>query len=291
VSGAVGTARVPFEALSRARAEPRTSPRAVRPLSGFQLLESCLQPSSVLVDLGRVPADPCLSAAFLCYRSPPHCCDGSSSCDQSLLESLTRSRPSDLSAGPAPWVLLPSTASLGRAPYGAGRHTRPGSALRFSQPLSGFLANPSFRALFRALAAPGIPPSESSPRSSRAPLSGPPAPLRSSTDVLDRRRPSLITASFRDARAHAQLPASPADYELPFHTPRGRRFPVTPSSSDGTEPFRPLHPLRSLDPLASPFTPTRVAPSQRPLLSWPSAPPELSPSTPRILGPAQAARA
>jgi len=51
---------------------------------------------------------------------------------------------------------------------------RLGSALRFSQPLSGFLADPSFAALFRAATVPGILPSESSPRKDRVPLSRPP---------------------------------------------------------------------------------------------------------------------
>jgi hypothetical protein len=46
-----------------------------------------------------------------------------------------------------------------------------GSALRFSQPLSGFLAHPSVAALFHAATVRGVLPSErcSSPRS-RAPL-------------------------------------------------------------------------------------------------------------------------
>jgi hypothetical protein len=60
--------------------------------------------------------------------------------------------------------------------------------------------------------------------------------------------------------------------------------------SDGTEPFRQLHPLRSFLPPASPFAPTRVAPSQRPILSWTSASLELSPSTPRILNPSWTTR-
>jgi hypothetical protein len=37
----------------------------------------------------------------------------------------------------------------------------------------------------------------------------------------------------------------------------------------------------------SPFTPTRVAPCRRPILSWVYASLELSPSTPRILKPAR----
>jgi len=51
--------------------------------------------------------------------------------------------------------------------------SRPGSARRLSQPLSGFLANPSFAALFHAATVPGILPSECSPRRDRAPLSRP----------------------------------------------------------------------------------------------------------------------
>jgi len=47
-----------------------------------------------------------------------------------------------------------------------------GSARRFSQPLSGFLANPSFAALFRAATVPGVLPSERSPRRDRLPLPG-----------------------------------------------------------------------------------------------------------------------
>jgi hypothetical protein len=68
-------------------------------------------------------------------------------------------------------------------------------------------------------------------------------------------------------------------------TPPKRRFPVTLGPCDETDPFRQLHPLRSFDPLASPFALTRVASSQRPILSCVYAPLELSPSTPWILDP------
>jgi len=50
---------------------------------------------------------------------------------------------------------------------------RLGSAPGFSQPLSGFLARPSFAALFRAATVPGILPLELSPCKDRAPLSRP----------------------------------------------------------------------------------------------------------------------
>jgi len=51
----------------------------------------------------------------------------------------------------------------------------------FDQPLSGFLASPSFVALFHATAVPEVLPSESSPHRNRAPLSRPLAPSRSAT--------------------------------------------------------------------------------------------------------------
>jgi hypothetical protein len=53
---------------------------------------------------------------------------------------------------------VPSTASPARAPYEAGCHLRLGSALRLSQPLSGFLASASFVALFHATASSWDPP-------------------------------------------------------------------------------------------------------------------------------------
>jgi len=63
--------------------------------------------------------------------------------------------------------------------------------------------------------------SEVSPRENRAPLSGPPAPLRSFTRVRWRARPALVTAGFpRRPRLVARLPGSPDDYGLPFVQPR-----------------------------------------------------------------------
>jgi hypothetical protein len=122
--------------------------------------------------------------------------------------------------------LLPPTTSLGLAPYEAGSGPFPP---RFHSqacppcgrlPLSGFLAGPSFAALFHAATVPGILPSESFPHSSRAPLSGPHAPLQLSTDVLRRCCQDLVTAGFLDARALTRLPDSPDDYRFPFHAPR-----------------------------------------------------------------------
>ena len=60
-----------------------------------------------------------------------------------------------------------------------------GSALRFSQPLSGFLARSSFAALFRAATARTFP-SELVPHRNRVRLSASLAPLQLSTGVLSR---------------------------------------------------------------------------------------------------------
>jgi len=73
-------------------------------------------------------------------------------------------------------------------------------------------------------------------------------------------------------------------YRFPFHEPKSTsRLPW--ATSDGTATFRQLHRLRSLDPSASPFLPNRVAPTWRPILSWVSSPPELSPTAPWVLDP------
>jgi len=61
-----------------------------------------------------------------------------------------------------------------------------GSALRLLPPLSGLLASTSSTALFHAATVPGLPPSESSPRRNREPLSRPHAPSWSSTDARRR---------------------------------------------------------------------------------------------------------
>jgi hypothetical protein len=89
-------------------------------------------------------------------------------------ECLTPSWLPDPSAGldfpgvPGPFNGIPATSPIMRRVS-----PRLGSALRFSQPLSGFPATRSFVALFHATAVPGILPSEPFPRKERAPLSRP----------------------------------------------------------------------------------------------------------------------
>jgi len=146
----------------------------------------------------------------------------------------------------------PSTASPGLAPCEAGCHPRPGSARGFSQPLSGFLATPSFAALFRAAAVPGILPSEPSPRRDRLPLSGQPG----FPAVIHQRAETHASTPYRPwfhrRPRPARPPGFPNDYGLPFHRPKpASRSPWV--SSHGTASFRQLHLLRSVSPSPSPF--------------------------------------
>jgi hypothetical protein len=138
-------------------------------------------------------------------------------------------------------------------------HIHPGSALRFSQPLSGFLAYPSFVALFRATTVPRILPSELFPHKDRVSLSRSLVPLQLSTCVLKRAVRCLITTSFTDVHAFTRLPGSSCDYGLPFHEPRSASW-LSWASLSGTASFHQLHLLRNFLPLARPFQRLWVAP-------------------------------
>jgi hypothetical protein len=193
---------------------------------------------------------------------------------RSPTESLTTSRPSDPSVGPTPLRFRrPATTSPGLAPYWSGyRPPRPGPALRFSQPPGGFLAHPSSRPCFVPLPPLGSPlPSEPHLTGIAAPLSGPPAPLRSSPRACVRRR-GLVTPGFADALPGLPglLPVSPRSYGCPFSV----RAMVRPASRSpwtargGLTPDHAVHPLRSLDPPAKSAPPTpRVSPQE-----WPCSP-------------------
>jgi len=188
-------------------------------------------------------------------------------------ESVSTSQPSGSSAGSdSQGFLSHQRRDLDEPHMGQGVKPAP-------VPLSGFL-NPSAvswqaqvpRPYFVPQPFPGFSPPKLSPRENRAPLSGPHAPLRLSTCVRGRTPRVLITARFTNAHAFTQLPGSPDDYAFPFHAP-SRRFhePRSAStsfeyasrsawvSSSRTVPSHWLHPLRSLDPPASPFAPPRVA--------------------------------
>jgi hypothetical protein len=116
----------------------------------------------------------------------------------------------------------------------------------------------------------GFLPSESSPRRNRAPLSGPPAPLQLSTDVLGRTAGALSPPAFTDAHAFTWLPGSPTMAMSALSTAPRRRFPVALDSAQQNRPVPPLHLLRSLVPPTSPFTPqpSFPAPAADPLLGF-----------------------
>jgi hypothetical protein len=88
-------------------------------------------------------------------------------------------------------------------------------------PLSGFLADSSFAAVFHAATVRGVLPAEVSPRGNRAPLSRPlllpcghpPTCWNAASRTLSPSvspTPTLLT----------QLPGFPDDYGFPFHAPR-----------------------------------------------------------------------
>jgi len=182
-------------------------------------------------------------------------------------------------------ISFPTTAPSGLAPYEAGSHALLGSTLRFSQPLSGFLADPNFVALFRATAVHGIPPPESSPRRNRRPLSRSPLlPGGHSPTCRYAVSRSLSPPVSPTSTLTRGCLVPPTTMSSLFTLPK-ERFPVTLGPSDETISFRQLHPLRSFNPPASPFAPTRVAPHQRSILSWVYAFLKPSPSTPWILDP------
>jgi hypothetical protein len=164
-------------------------------------------------------------------------------------------------------------------------HSRFGSALRFSQPLSGFLADPSFAALFHAATVPWILPSEFFPRKDRVPLSRPlcfPA-------VIHRRALACYPRPYyhrfhRLPRFHAVawIPTAAID----FHSMNRSPLPGHPGPR-ATEPPRPASftDFEASIPLRIRSCPNRVAPTWRPILSWVSSPPESSPTAPWVLDP------
>jgi len=126
----------------------------------------------------------------------------------------------------------PTTTSPESAPYEARvRPPRPGPARRFSQPLGGFLANPSLRPCFMPLPPLGHLSLQSlTSLESLHPFRGRSAPLRSFTHV---RRAPLAALSPRvsptPSPSLGHLPVSPRDYGQPFGRP----------AMDGSPPVRP----------------------------------------------------
>jgi len=144
--------------------------------------------------------------------------------------------------------------------------TRLGSALRLSQPLSGFLALPSFTALFHAATVCGIPLFRAFPSTK---IAFTPLEAASSLAVIhqraDPRRSPPCRLRFRLTPALSRsCLASPADYGLPFHEPK-LASRLSWATRDGTGSFRQLHLLRSF----VPFVESVRSSSGLPLGRWP----------------------
>jgi len=178
------------------------------------------------------------SRLFPCHRSPPPCGRGSFPREVSPFQSPLRPPGCPTSwSGPTPLrFFAPSTTSLALAPCEVDCHVRLGSALRFSQPLSGFLASSSFAALFHAATVRGVLPSESSPHRDRVPLSRPLAPLWLSTSVQRRTHPSFVTARFTDVHVRRRSCLDPLAAMSSLSTRRGAL--PGPSEPERAEPSR-----------------------------------------------------
>ncbi len=144
--------------------------------------------------------------------------------------------------------------------------------------------------MFRAATVPGLPLLQSVPLGrNRAPLSGPLAPLWSSTVVRRRTRLGLVTRRFPDIRARSRgsLVPRPARSSLSTRrsAPPGRSGPrrAKPPRSAGFTHFEALflRRVRSRRP--------ELPRSRRPLLSWSSSPLKPSPPTPGTRDPPAAA--
>jgi hypothetical protein len=148
------------------------------------------------------------------------------------------------SAGPTPLsFLVPSTASPRRPHERRVVQPRLGSAHRFSQPLSGFLAHLGFAALFHAATVPGIPPFRAFPsQESRTPLGATLLPCRHPPTCWDA-SPGTCHRRFRRLpRSSARSPGSPDAYGFPFDAPEG-----TPPGPPGPRAAKPSRSARFTD--------------------------------------------
>ena len=185
----------------------------------------------------------------------------------------------------------PTTGSPGLAPSEAGCPFPPRFRSQVFSTSQRFPSTPKLRGLVSCRNRSWVSPFRVFPsQESRAPLGVALLPCSHPPACWNDASWSLSPSVSVDAHAHAQLPDFPRRLWAPFSRVRRNASRSPWGQATETTPFRQLHLLRSLDPPTSPFTPTRVAPSLRSILSWVSASLEPSPSTLRILGPAQTAR-
>lgn len=183
-----------------------------------------------------------------------------------LALSLLHCRPVDRRSD-FPRFSVPPTAFLRLAPHEASCSSRSGSTLGFSQPLSGFLAHPSFAALFRAATVPGILPFRAFPsQGSRAPLEAALLPCRYPPTCRTVLPVCLIATRFTDSRAFDAVAWIPRATMDSLFTNRSL-LPGCP----GLRAAESIHSASFTDfeasiPSRIRSRPVRVAPTWRPLL-------------------------
>jgi len=123
-----------------------------------------------------------------------------------------------------------------------------GSALRLSQPLSGFCTDRVPRPCFMPQPFLDCLPSECSPREDRVPLSGPLAPLQLSTVLRNAPPATLSPAVSPTPTLLTQSPGSPTNYGSPFHESEGP-LPGRPGSPTEGSPLPPASPASKLSSL------------------------------------------
>jgi len=125
---------------------------------------------------------------------------------------------------------------------------------------------------------PGLSVVELSPRKDRAPVPRPLAPLRFLPRVQDAPSLTLSPPVSQNRRAPSASWCTSAEFPrrlwTPF-SPAEAGFPVALDQTDRDRPFRGISPLRSLNPLTSPFARRRVTPPPRSLLA-PVSPSEIT---------------
>jgi hypothetical protein len=190
-----------------------------------------------------------------------------------------------------PWVLRSFDDVTRSSPiWSQPSQAHSGSALRLSQPLSGFLARSNFAALSRAAAAQTFPFRARPSQESCSPLG-----VTSSPAVIHPRAESHLpgfspAVSPTTAPKRSSLDPRPTMSPL-FTDARARRRPGFPEpwQTESTL-FRQLHRLRSLTPPASPFRTDEVIHRRRPSSLLVFRPFRAPPHTARALEPAPALR-
>jgi hypothetical protein len=168
-------------------------------------------------------------------------------------------------------------------------HSRFGSALGLSQPLSGFLATPGLRGLVSCRNRSWDLPSECSPRKDRNASRRRLAPSSLSTR-LSWRTAFVLSPRVSPTSTLSRSRLDPRTTMDSLFTCPKTRFPVALDSSSETALYSELHRPRSLTPLTNPFAIDSSCPSPTAVTLLGFSPLESSPTASRSLRPARATR-